>query len=100
MEALRRVIVIDPVAVPALNALGVLALNGGQLVDAEAYFVRAFDADPEDPLTRLNYGSLLAQDPARREEALQHFDAYLRLAPQDPDAERVRDFVRALRQME
>jgi hypothetical protein len=100
IAALERVIAIDPEAVAALNALGVLAMSAGRLVDAEGYFVRAVAADPEDPLARLNYGSLLAQDPARRDEALAHFEAYLRLAPEDPDAERVRDFVRVLRQME
>ncbi len=94
-EALRHSLAIAPDAVQSLNALAVLLMNRGEAAEAEALLDHAVEVDPRDALTRLNLGNLLARDAARMSEALSHLRAFVELAPDDPDAEGARAFIRS-----
>jgi tetratricopeptide (TPR) repeat protein len=87
---LRLVLQDEPRSVQALNGLGVVVLGRGNQAEAEAFFRRAAEADPGYPLTWVNLGQALAGDPSRRAEATRSFERFLELAPDDPDAGRVR----------
>jgi len=94
---LRIVLEEDPGSVQALNGLGVVVLARGNHAEAEAFFRQAAEADPAFPLTWVNLGQALADDPSRRAEAVRCFERFLDLAPDDPDAGRVRELLAAWR---
>lgn len=76
-----------------LSALGVIRLSQGRRADAERLFRQSVAVQPDFALARLNLGDLLMTDPARRAEALGAYRLFLRLAPGDPAAPRVREIL-------
>ena len=71
-ELLRRALELDPLLVPALQALVTLELSREQLADARAYAERAVSIDPDDPdsLSLLGNVALSERHP---EQALEAF---------------------------
>jgi tetratricopeptide (TPR) repeat protein len=76
----------NPSCFLALNNLGVLLMNAGQLSEAIAFYDRALATKPEAD-TQLNKANALAKMPDRFPEARQQFEAALAARP---DAEEVR----------
>jgi len=94
---LRAVVALKPDAVQALNALAVILLQKGGDREAEELLRRALTADATVPLTRLNLGRLLSRDVSRSAEAIEHLEAFVTLAPEDPDILSARELLMRLR---
>jgi len=63
---------------------------------AEREFLKALEIDPEDPWIHYNLGILYQDDLKNRAKAREHYGKFLELAPYDPDAPRVREWMSAL----
>lgn len=69
----NKVLQSNPNCGPALNGLGIIAMQSGKTSDAKSYFAQAVEVDPQFPPAYLNLGRvlLLAKDYAGGEALLQ-----------------------------
>lgn len=63
---------------------------------AEQEFLKALEIDPEDPGIHFNLGVLYDDDLKNRVKARLHYEKFLELAPHDPDAPAVREWLAGL----
>lgn len=68
---------------PGWNELGILYRESGQFTESEAAYLKAVTADPEYPLAHFNFGILLDMYLARPEQALEHYERYQSLTPDE-----------------
>jgi len=61
--------------------------------DAEKQFLKAIELDPSDAGAHYNLAILYDDDLKNKAKARQQFEAFLELAPNDPDAARVREWL-------
>jgi glutathione synthase/RimK-type ligase-like ATP-grasp enzyme len=61
-HALLEVLLLDPASLPALTAIGALALASGHRSAARTAFVQAVRLHPGDPTARVGLGTILAED--------------------------------------
>jgi len=80
-ESLRR----HPTSAMLRVALGTLHMLQGDEANAREFFERALVLQPDHLVALNNLAMLLANDPARREEALSHLDRALVLAGRHPE---------------
>jgi len=80
--------------------LGVLYTQNKDYQRAITEFERVLSFNPNDTESHYNLGVIYGEYLGDRKKALEHFQAYLRLAPNDPDAERVRRYVTTATVME
>jgi len=88
----------NPGGIPAQESLvqeGLGFYREGKMEEAEAAFAEARDAYPENPVAP-NYLGRIYLSKGRREEAISEWQAYLRLAPEDEDASRIRKYLTLL----
>jgi tetratricopeptide (TPR) repeat protein len=93
----ERTLHIDPGHAGALAQLGTWHAQRGDLATAGGYFERVLAVNPRDVETRFNL-ALLLERLGRRDDALRHYQEFLRLDPVDyPDlVPRVRERIRKL----
>ena len=84
----------DDLAARAQLADGIRAYNGGDNAAAEAHFREALEIDPE--LAKAHYMLGLCLSGTDAAAAREHLEAFLRLAPDDADAETAREMLRYL----
>ncbi|MBI4336297.1 MAG: tetratricopeptide repeat protein [Chloroflexi bacterium] len=79
----QRLLVVEPANVHALVDIGTASMNLGKYSEAEAALAKALTKDPENAQAHYNLGFLLAfrQDAPRVPEAVEHWQAVVRLAP-------------------
>jgi tetratricopeptide (TPR) repeat protein len=77
----------------AFNALGLSYHRRGRYPDAAAYFRRAFDLDPGDPVLLRNVLEALSGD-QRYDEALAYLERHLPAFPRDQDLADWRDWLK------
>jgi len=63
---------------------------------AEQEFLKALELDPDDAGIHYNLGILYEDDLKNRIEARKHYERFLELAPHDPDAPTVREWLSLL----
>ncbi|MEM8548847.1 MAG: tetratricopeptide repeat protein [Pseudomonadota bacterium] len=68
---------------PGWNELGILYRESGQFTESEAAYLKAVTADPDYPLAHFNFGILLDMYLARPEQALEHYERYQSLTPDE-----------------
>lgn len=95
--AKAELVAVDPrsAAVEAFNE-GVRQYNAGNMDAALTLFEQAVAANPDHAKSYYMLGLCLASK-GRNPEARQHFETFLRLAPQDPDAATAREMLNYLR---
>ncbi|NOZ25270.1 MAG: tetratricopeptide repeat protein [Nitrospirae bacterium] len=78
--------------------LGTCYRNSGDPERAAAEYQKALRYDPGNPHAHRNLGIVLAYDLGRIEEAITELETYLRISPDVPDAEQVRQAIKELRE--
>ncbi len=91
----RRALVLDPQSTDAWVLLSLALKDKGDADGAFDALRRALDINPDDALAHYNMGRLSLErlDPAA---AVAHFSRFVALAPDDPDAARVRELLRSM----
>lgn len=84
VDAYRRAVAAEPARVEARINLGRLLHNTGRLAQAEAVYREAIVACGHDPLLLFNFGVLL-DDLKKKDEAVQAYEAALRVDPSFAD---------------
>ena len=75
--------------------LGIDSYNGGELDEARSYFDRAAAENP-DNATAYYYRGLINLNQSQNDAAIADFHKLLELAPEHPQAEEVREFLKYL----
>ena len=81
---LRRILMLDPLQLEAINELGCVYANGGAINDALRQFETLLRIDPNQPAAWKNYG-LSLQKAGRFNDALASFERMIALLPNHPD---------------
>jgi len=76
--AWARLLELDPFHLQALNSFGNLLFAAGENAEAERFYIRAIDAQPDDPMSRVNLANLLINK-KRLEQARLHLEHALRV---------------------
>jgi Flp pilus assembly protein TadD len=84
---------VDPILAAEWEALGLAYLRIGDSAKAGEALYRAVALNPEDPVLHYNLGILCDDFFETPVQALRHYRKFLALAPEDPDAFRVREWV-------
>ena len=87
-EALDAALALDPDYPAALNQLGMLLRKNGNFLEAEAAYLKAVTVSPDYALAHYNLGVLNELYLQRLEIALQHFETYQELVPEDKQVEK------------
>jgi tetratricopeptide (TPR) repeat protein len=69
---------------------------GKMFEKAEGEFLKALEIDPEDAAIHYNLGILYEEDLKNTKKARTHYERFLKLAPDDPDAPKVQEWVTSL----
>ena len=86
----QRILADHPDDIDARLALGVALFNQGNLDSAEEQWLRAVELDPTAPEPHYNLGFLyVASDPPRMDEAKEHWDTVVDLAPDSDMAKNI-----------
>lgn len=94
----REVVEVDPGFSDAYFQLGVLYAEKRDFEKAIGAYKRAVELNPSDADAHLNLGQIYRVHAENRSGALDHFNAYLRLAPGERDAPRIRKWCEDLRE--
>jgi tetratricopeptide (TPR) repeat protein len=71
--------------------------RAGKFLDrAEEEFKKALAIDPDDAAIHFNLGILYDEDLKNTRRAREHYTRFLELAPEDPDAAKVREWLSSL----
>ena len=81
--ALDTALALNPGSAPALNQLGILHRRNGRFSDAEAAYLKAITVSPEYPLAHLNLGILNELYYGRLPAALESYQTYQALTPDE-----------------
>ncbi len=92
----REGLPVEPILAAEWEVLGVAYLQMGDAAKAREALYRALALNPEDPALHYNCGVLCDDFLKQPIQALRHYRKFLALAPEDPDAARVREWVREL----
>ena len=84
-QAYETILAREPVNVDALNLLGIIKAQKGELAAAEKLLLAALGQAPSAPLVLLNYGNVLSAQ-KRHDEAVSQYDRALDAAPGYADA--------------
>ena len=87
---------LDPTLISAWANMGIEFLRAGQYSQAHYALSRAILLAPSDPVLHYNLGILAEQFLRQPDQALYHYERFLALSPQDPDAPRVRSWIKTL----
>jgi len=69
--------------------LGTIYKAARQYARAEEYFLKALEMNADDPALHYNLGILYEDNLQKRKKARHHYERFLELAPNDPDAPNV-----------
>ncbi|MBI3128937.1 MAG: tetratricopeptide repeat protein [Candidatus Tectomicrobia bacterium] len=87
-QCFEKALQLQPGHAAALNNMGVLHLDSGRFREAEGYFRKALAADSGYFHSLKNMGTVLKRL-GRHAEAIEAYEALLRIRPDDPDASHV-----------
>ncbi|HHI94867.1 MAG TPA: tetratricopeptide repeat protein [Gammaproteobacteria bacterium] len=74
---------INPKNVVSLNHLGIISRGAGEFKQAQAYYEKALQIDPDYAYAHLNFGILLELYMGKLPEALEHYQRYQKLTPEE-----------------
>jgi tetratricopeptide (TPR) repeat protein len=96
VDAYEKALALDPKNVNVLVDQGTCYRGFGRFDKAVEQYQKAIKLDPKFPNAHRNLGVVLAYDLNNKKEGLKEFQKYLELAPNAPDAEKVRETVTQL----
>lgn len=85
LESYQRVEKIDPGYVPALIAMGTVFNIQGNLIQAEAYYLKVLDRQPDHPGAANNLAFILSEKKGTIDEAFKYARIAREKAPKDPN---------------
>ena len=74
---------INPKNVVSLNHLGIISRGAGEFEQARTYYEKALQIDPDYAYAHLNFGILLELYMGKLPEALEHYQQYQKLTPEE-----------------
>jgi len=74
---------INPKNVVSLNHLGIISRGAGEFKQAQIYYEKALRIDPDYAYAHLNFGILLELYMGKLPEALEHYQQYQKLTPEE-----------------
>ncbi len=74
---------INPKNVVSLNHLGIISRGAGEFEQARTYYEKALQIDPDYAYAHLNFGILLELYMGKLSEALEHYQQYQKLTPEE-----------------
>ncbi|MEM7763652.1 MAG: tetratricopeptide repeat protein [Pseudomonadota bacterium] len=83
MAVLEATLAAHPEYAPALNEVGILYREAGRFEEAEAAYLKAVTVKPDYALAHFNFGILLDLYLARHEQAVEHYQRYQELVPDE-----------------
>jgi len=92
-QAYRLAIAQDPSMEGARYNLALLHFNRQQYPQASSQLTAVLDRNPDHARAHYLMGRMLAQQPGQQRMARWHYDHFLRLAPDDPNAPAVRQWI-------
>lgn len=90
VEAYQKALAIDPRNVDARVDMGTCYRNSGKPDLAVREYRKALELNPNHPLGHMNLGIVLAFDLKDNAQAIKEFERFLQLAPNSPNADRIR----------
>src|SRR5512135_1877463 len=96
IEAYDKALALDPKNVNVLVDQGTCYRGIGKFDKAVEQYHKAIKIDPKFPTAHRNLGVVLAFDLHNKKEGLQEFQKYLELAPNAPDADKIKETVAQL----
>jgi cytochrome c-type biogenesis protein CcmH/NrfG len=97
IEAYQSALEIDPYNVDVRVDMGTCYRRSGMSDRAVEEFRKALTVNPDHLFGHMNLGVVLAYDFGKYDEAIGEFERYLELAPNAPNAEKVRQEIERLR---
>ncbi|MCF6258447.1 MAG: tetratricopeptide repeat protein [Gammaproteobacteria bacterium] len=74
---------INPKNIVSLNHLGIISRGAGEFEQALTYYEKALQIDPDYAYAHLNFGILLELYMGKLPEALEHYQQYQKLTPEE-----------------
>lgn len=97
VEAYQKALELDPKNVDARVDMGTCYRNMGQPENAVEEYRKAIALDPNHSNAHRNLGVVLGYDLGRKDEAASEFEAYLRILPNAPDAQTIKEEIARLK---
>ncbi|HEY5604182.1 MAG TPA: tetratricopeptide repeat protein [Gammaproteobacteria bacterium] len=82
-EAFNQALKVNPQSAVSLNHLGIIYRGRGKFDEARANYEKALTLDPNYAYAHLNYGILLDLYLGELDKALDHYQTFQKLAPQE-----------------
>ena len=95
--AYEKALALTPDNVDVRVDMGTCYRRVGQFDGAAEEFRKAITIDPRHPLAHRNLGVVLAYDLHDNTQAIKEFEEYLRLSPDAPDSDKIRQLVSKLK---
>ncbi len=93
IDAYQKALELDPKNVDVMVDMGTCYKNIGKPDRAAEEFRKAIKINPGHLYAHRNLGVVLANDIGDKKQAIKEFEEYLRLSPNTPDAQRIRQEV-------
>jgi tetratricopeptide (TPR) repeat protein len=82
-EAFKQALKVNPESAVSLNHLGIIYRGKGKFDEARSSYEKALEIDPNYAYAHLNYGILLDLYLGELDKALNHYQKFQKLAPQE-----------------
>lgn len=82
-KAFQQALKVNPDSAVSLNHLGIIYRGKGKFAEARSNYEKALDLEPNYAYAHLNYGILLDLYLGELEDALEHYQTFQKLAPEE-----------------
>ncbi|MBN1550063.1 tetratricopeptide repeat protein [bacterium] len=96
-QSFRKALEYNPNFIPAQFMFGVVLQNRGEYQEAASVYQRILNRDGTYAKAHKNLGLIYLNNLDRPADAAEHLDRYLKLVPNDPQAELIRSVIRNIR---
>lgn len=97
IDAYTKVLEIDPTNASVLSDRAFCFRHLGKIDEAVEDLGKAVEADPDHAVAHFNLAVILDHDLGNNQEAVEHFERYLQLSPNAPNAEQIKNEISRLK---
>jgi tetratricopeptide (TPR) repeat protein len=97
IDAYEKVLELDPKNVNVRVDMGICYRRVGRSDRAAEEFRKAISINPTHPFAHRNLGIVLAFDLNDKKQAIKEFEEYIKLSPDTPDSQKIRNMVNTLK---